>query len=180
MGPLAPVTLLGGRRLGDDTHAGTAAAHVAAAGGTEATTTAAATIAEAAAVAAAPTHAEAATPAVACAPGGGDHSCGEKTQGTVAGPSGFPGPTLPRSGGSFPRLFLKEQESLQSPGCQGLRGWALPQREHLLIGHQHLSNPFHNCDHADLNRPERMPLLCHFVEETLEKKEIKGHAQGHP
>lgn len=90
--PLAPVTLLSGRRLGDDAHAGAAAAHVAAAGGTEAAA-AAAPIAVAA-----PAQREATAPAVACAPGGGDHGCGEKAQGTLAGSSSFPRPTLPGSG----------------------------------------------------------------------------------
>lgn len=49
-GPLAPVTLLAGRCLGDDAHAGAVAAHAAAAGRTEAAPGA---VAQAAAVAAA-------------------------------------------------------------------------------------------------------------------------------
>lgn len=65
VGALAPVALLGGgRRLGDDAHAGAAAADTAAAGGAESAAPAAATIAKAAAVAAS-THAQAAAPAVA-------------------------------------------------------------------------------------------------------------------
>lgn len=122
--PLAPVTLLSGRRLGDDAHAGAAAAHVAAAGGTEAAA-AAAPIAVAA-----PAQREAAAPAVACAAGGGDHGCGEKAQGTLGGSSSFPRPTLPASGApvvpsrSLPWCFIKEQESPQFPGSRGWREWA--------------------------------------------------------
>lgn len=120
-GSLAPITLLGGRRLGDDAHAGGAATHVAATGGTEAP--AATAIGEAAAVAA-PAHTEAAAPAVACASRGGDHGCREKARGTLAVSAGFPRPTLPGSG--VHGTSLGNRNLLSPPGAGSEGGHVLP------------------------------------------------------
>lgn len=159
--PLAPVTLLGGRRLGDDAHAGAAAAHVAAAGGTEAA--AAAPIAVAA-----PAHREAAAPTVACAPGRGDHGCGEKAQGTLAGSSSFPRPTLPGSGAPvvpFHGAFSRNRNPLSSLGAEVRESGhrfcphhTLPRREQLQKT-SCFSKPLHSYEHTVRNGPERMPLL---------------------
>lgn len=160
--PLAPVTLLSGRRLGDDAHAGAAAAHVAAAGGTEAAA-AAAPIAVAA-----PAQREAAAPAVACAAGGGDHGCGEKAQGTLVGSSSFPRPTLPGSGAPVVPsrgALSRNRNPLSSLGAEiGESGHRL-RPHHTLPRSEPLqktscfSKPFHSYEHTVHNGPERMPLL---------------------
>lgn len=160
--PLAPVTLLSGGRLGDDAHAGAAAAHVAAAGGAEASA-AAAPIAVAA-----PAQREAAAPAVACAPGGGDHGCGEKAQGTLSGSSSFPRPTLPGSGAPVVPshgAFSRNRNPLSSLGAKvGESGHRL-RPHHTLPRSEHLqkaacfSKPLCSYEHTVHNGSERLPLL---------------------
>lgn len=138
-GPLAPVALLGGRCLGDDAHAGAAATHAAATGGTEA----AAAVAKATAVAAS-TRTEAATPAVACAPRGGDHGCGEKAQACWQAP--WSPQTHPPGAhtGSLPSCFLRGQKSPQSPE---------PGLERVAQTH---------CPHHKLPQLEHLYRTCHF------------------
>lgn len=133
---LAPITLLGGRRLGDDAHAGGAATHVTATGGTEAS--AATTIGEAAAVAAP-------APAVACASRGGDHSCREKAQGTLAVFASFLRPTLPGPGAhgtsSGKRISSVPQEQGQRVDMCSPSPSHAAQHEHLYWT-SHLSKAF--------------------------------------
>lgn len=182
-GPLAPITLFS-RRLGDDAHAGGAAAQVAATGGTEAA--GAGAIGEATAVAA-PSHTEAAAPTVACSTRGGDHGCGEKARSTLAASSSFSRPILPRAGarGAPSHCTSSGNRNLLClPGAR-VRGWARTpvSNTHCLsvsicTGHHTFQSPF-----TAVNSLISTGLrgcydyeLPHFTEEKLEAQRDQAWA----